>query len=85
MAAKCPGMNIANWKTSDINDVPCRQCGEPIEFWKDDVKLECMACGAANFNPNLGNICLSWCNKASECIGNQDIDEWKKKHAGNAP
>ena len=79
MPAKCPGMNPENWKFDDIKQISCKKCGQPIEFWKDDVKIKCRKCGLYNFNPDLDNTCLSWCDKAVECIDNMDIDEWKKK------
>ncbi len=79
MAAICPGMNPAYWKIEDIFESPCIACGKPIEFWKDDVKRVC-SCGQVSFNPRLGNLCLVTCKKAEECLGNQDIGEWKRKN-----
>jgi len=81
MAASCPGMNPANWKIEDIFESPCAACGLILEFWKDDVKRSC-SCGKVNFNPRLGNLCLAWCERAEDCLGNQDIVEWKVKNAG---
>jgi hypothetical protein len=75
---KCPGMDPAFWKPSDIAESRCPSCGEAIEFWKDDVKRACPKCGAVTFNPRLGNLCLCWCDKAAECIGTMDIEEWKR-------
>jgi hypothetical protein len=80
MAASCPGMNPANWKIEDIFESPCPSCGASIEFWKDDIKRRCSCC-RVNFNPRLGNLCLSWCDRADDCLGNQDILEWKAKLA----
>jgi len=80
--SKCPGMDPASWKFSDIEDHRCPRCGMAIEFWKDDVKRRCTACGELVFNPRLGSLCLAWCEKASECLGNADIEEWKKR-SGN--
>jgi len=77
---KCPGMDPSHWTVSDIAEHPCA-CGTLLEFWKDDVKRVCSNCGKVNFNPNLGNVCLSWCARAVECLGNQDIEEWKQKTA----
>jgi predicted RNA-binding Zn-ribbon protein involved in translation (DUF1610 family) len=75
-------MNPANWKPSDIAEHCCTTCGAAIEFWKDDVKRRCPGCGKFMFNPSLGDTCLSWCEKASECLGNADIQEWKKRTGG---
>jgi predicted RNA-binding Zn-ribbon protein involved in translation (DUF1610 family) len=77
--SKCPGMDPANWKIEDISELKCIHCGNPLEFWKDDVKRVCPECGKTMFNPNIGNLCLVWCKKAAECLGNQDIVEWKEK------
>jgi hypothetical protein len=79
MAAACPGMNPMNWKIEDIFEVSCASCGAAIEFWKDDVKRTC-SCGKVTFNPRLGNLCLVWCQRAEECLGNQDIREWKERN-----
>jgi predicted nucleic acid-binding Zn-ribbon protein len=73
-------MDPANWQFSDIAEHACPGCGTMIEFWKDDVKRGCPRCGRIVFNPTIGDTCLSWCDKAGECIGNQDIDEWKRRH-----
>ena len=75
---KCPGMDPAFWKPSDITERRCPLCGKEIEFWKDDVKRSCAKCGAVMFNPQLGDLCLCWCEKTAECLGNMDIEEWKK-------
>jgi DNA-directed RNA polymerase subunit RPC12/RpoP len=75
---KCPGMDPNFWKPSDITENRCPQCGNPVEFWKDDVKRSCPGCGKILFNPGIGDCCLAWCEKAAECIGNRDIEEWKR-------
>ena len=80
---KCPGVNPRNWRPEDIHENACPQCNRTIEFWKDDVKQKCPGCGKIMFNPKLGSLCLSWCDKAVECIGNMDIEEWKKQTAGH--
>lgn len=75
---KCPGMDPSHWKITDIAEHECA-CGTLLEFWKDDVKRVCPNCGRTVFNPSLGNVCLSWCERAAECLGNMDIEEWKAK------
>lgn len=76
---QCPGMNRRSWKPKDVVEHPCNQCGRTLEFWKDDVKVICSNCQNIMFNPNLGNICLAWCDKAAECLGSLDIEEWKRQ------
>ena len=86
MPKECPGMNPQNWKFDDIQEYSCIHCGkEVIEFWKGDVKRICPSCGKTMYSPNLGNICLSWCKKAEDCLGNMDINEWKQKKDNNNP
>ena len=84
MKNRCPGMDPSNWTFNDIKERPCPHCGTAIEFWKDDVKRKCPNCGKESFNPSLDNTCLSWCDKAAECIDSMDIEEWKKKVKGAA-
>jgi hypothetical protein len=72
-------MDPTSWKPSDIAEHCCTTCGVAIEFWKDDVKRRCPACGEFMFNPRRGDTFLSWYKKASECLGNSDIEEWKKR------
>ncbi|MFC1584290.1 hypothetical protein ACFL5V_01945 [Fibrobacterota bacterium] len=79
---KCPGMNPSFWKPKDIKESRCPTCGSTVEFWKDDIKRTCSHCGKTMFNPNLSNLCLTYCDKAVECLGNLEIDEWKKQTEG---
>lgn len=76
---KCPGMDPNFWKPSDIRENRCPHCHTPVEFWKDDVKRTCPNCNKILFNPSLDTSCLAWCESAAECLGNMDIEEWKKK------
>ena len=78
MNTKCAGMNQQVWTPADIAEYPCPSCSTPVEVWKSDVRVTCPGCGFQIYNPRLGNVCLSWCERASECIGNKDIDGWKR-------
>lgn len=79
---RCPGMDPARFKPEDIKYRQCINCSAEIEFWKDDVKLPCPECKQVNFNPDIGNTCLSWCKEAEKCLGNSDIKEWIEKNIG---
>ena len=79
---KCPGMNPGFWRPKDVAENKCPSCGGIIEFWKDDIKRKCTECGLYVFNPKLETLCLSWCDRAVECLGNMDIAEWKKQTEG---
>ena len=81
-ALRCPGMDPANFRPEDIKLRQCEECGEEMEFWKDDVRIACDSCGHINFNPDIKNTCLAWCEQAAACVGNSDILEWKKRTGG---
>jgi hypothetical protein len=49
---RCPGFDGGpNWKERDVVDVPCPNCGQTIEFWKDDAAHTCPACGVTINHP----------------------------------
>jgi len=64
---KCPGQDIRNWSSDDVYDVKCRQCGNIIEFFKDDPKRSCTKCKSMVVNPKLNIGCLEWCQFADAC------------------
>lgn len=63
----CPGGDTSNWKPEDIYDVPCPQCGHPVEFFKDDRRRRCPNCQRLIPNPKLDLGCAAWCAAAAEC------------------
>lgn len=65
----CPGQNTMFWKPEDIFEVPCINCGKPIEFFKNDVKRTCSNCKQTMLNPRMDFACAEWCPKAEECLG----------------
>jgi hypothetical protein len=67
--ARCPGQDQRFWKPEDIFEVNCPECGELIEFWKDEPKLKCPKCGKLAVNPKLDLGCAEWCQYAKECLG----------------
>ena len=91
---KCPGQDQRYWKPDDIFEINCLECGTLIEFWKDDLKLECPKCKKIIPNPKFDLSCAEWCKYAKECLGTlagQDsnilcnilIEEMKKVFADN--
>lgn len=69
MTLKCPGSS-----DSTIEFMDCPECGEDIETFSDDPKVECPNCGATVFkeeNPS----CVAWCEYAIECVGQDRYDE----------
>ena len=81
-ALRCPGMDPANFRPEDITLRQCVECGEEIEFWKDDVRIACRSCRHVNFNPDIKNTCLARCEHAPACVSSNDILEWKKGTEG---
>lgn len=67
--AKCPGQNPQYWKPEDTIEVPCPNCKEIIEFFKDEPKRKCYNCKQEVINPGVDFGCALWCPKAVECIG----------------
>jgi len=67
---KCPGQDSQYWKPGAIFEVKCPQCGNKVEFFKDDPTRKCPACGHRFLNPSLDFGCASYCQYAEQCIGN---------------
>lgn len=66
---RCPGQDMRNWKPEDIFDVPCPQCSNEIEFWKDEPVRVCDECSIEVRNPRMDAGCASWCTFAEDCGG----------------
>jgi len=65
----CPGQDKRFWKADDIFEAPCPHCGAAIEFWKDDPRRRCRACGRVAPNPRFDMGCATWCKLAEACLG----------------
>ena len=68
-AMKCPGQDSRYWKPGAIFDVKCPNCGEMIEFFKDDTRRRCPGCGAEVPNPEMDFGCAAYCPYAEHCLG----------------
>jgi HD superfamily phosphodiesterase len=66
---KCPGQDSRYWKPGSIFEAKCPQCGELIEFFKDDPTRRCSSCGQKTVNPNMDFGCAAYCRFADQCIG----------------
>ncbi len=85
---RCPGQDQRFWKTEDIFEVNCTQCGEPVEFFKDEPKLKCSNCGCFVVNSKIDIGCADWCKHSEQCtavtkeglnsVCDKLIDEMKK-------
>ncbi len=66
---KCPGQDMRNWKPGDIFDVECPQCGNAVEFFKDEGTRRCGQCGNKVVNPRMDPGCAGHCEFAAQCLG----------------
>ncbi len=64
----CPGQDTRYWRPEDVFEVPCVRCGQPLEFFKDDLRRRCPHCGAFCVNPRNDLACAAWCRSAAECL-----------------
>ncbi len=66
---KCPGQDTQYWKEDAIFEVKCPECGENVEFFKDDSARKCEHCGHRFPNPKMDFGCAAYCKYAKQCIG----------------
>jgi Zn ribbon nucleic-acid-binding protein len=78
MIVKCPGQDTRYWKPNDVYSVECPKCGQPVEFFKDDIRRRCKKCSHMFINPRLNLGCARWCQYADQCIGALGKDEFKE-------
>ena len=64
----CPGQDSSFWRPDYIYNAPCKHCGRPIEFFKDDLRRKCPHCGKFTVNPKNDLGCAAWCAHAEECL-----------------
>lgn len=67
--SKCPGQDTQYWGFDAIFDVRCPKCQTSIEFFKDEVRHRCRACGEVVFNERMDLGCAKWCPSAATCVG----------------
>ncbi len=65
---QCPGQDTRYWKPEDVYEAPCVHCGQPIEFFKIDLRRLCPHCGKYMVNPKNDMSCAAWCKHAAECL-----------------
>ena len=67
---KCPGQDTRYWKPGAVFEAKCPECGEGVEFFKDDATRTCKKCGHKFLNPEMDFGCASYCKYAEQCLGN---------------
>lgn len=78
MISKCPGQDTRFWKPDDVYTVECPKCGQPVEFFKDDIRRRCKKCGHMFINPRMDLGCARWCQYADQCVGAIGKEEFKE-------
>lgn len=66
---QCPGQDSRYWKPGAIFEAECPECGQSVEFFKDDTARKCPACGHRFVNPKMDFGCAAYCQHAEQCLG----------------
>lgn len=66
---RCPGQDSRFWKPGAIFEAKCPQCGQPVEFFKDETSRKCARCGHKFVNPQMDFGCAAYCKFADLCLG----------------
>jgi len=66
---KCPGQDMRYWGPDAIFETTCPSCGSSMEFFKDESSRTCKKCGCKVINPKIDFGCASYCQYASQCLG----------------
>ncbi|MGM0652317.1 MAG: hypothetical protein ACQES4_05995 [Bacillota bacterium] len=69
IGTKCPGQDMRYWTADDVYEEDCPKCGEPVEFFKTDIRLRCPNCKAKMANPRFDMGCAQYCAYAEQCLG----------------
>ena len=77
----CPGRDFRNLSVSYH---PCPNCGKPVEFFSDEMRVRCPACKTLVVKENAPS-CIQWCSAARECLGPELYDSLIGKMAAAKP
>ncbi|HBZ57120.1 MAG TPA: phosphohydrolase [Syntrophobacteraceae bacterium] len=66
---KCPGQDSRFWQPGAIFESQCPNCGQAVEFFKDESTRRCKQCGHKFVNPKMDFGCASYCKFAAQCLG----------------
>lgn len=77
MVSRCPGQDTRFWKPDDVYTAKCPKCGQPVEFFKDDIRRRCKKCGHMFINPRMNLGCAKWCQYSDQCVGVIGKEEFK--------
>ncbi len=66
MLFQCPGAMRYTRPTPEF--YTCRECGDEIEIWSDEIETKCTQCGTVFTRPREQG-CIDHCEMARECLG----------------
>jgi hypothetical protein len=67
---KCTGNNTQEWGPDAIFNVKCKNCGELVEFFKDEITRYCSQCKQIVYNDRKDYGCGQWCSSSSPHVRN---------------
>lgn len=76
---KCPGQDPRFWKFDAIFEAGCPNCGNKVEFFKDETRRKCSKCGHRVLNPKMDVGCAAHCKFAEQCFGDLPPELIKQK------
>jgi len=76
---KCPGQDPRYWKFDAIFEAQCPNCGQAVEFFKDETRRRCKKCGNHVLNPKMDFGCAAHCKFAEHCFGDLPPELLKQK------
>jgi hypothetical protein len=62
---KCTGNNTQEWGPDAIFNVECKNCGNMVEFFKDEISRTCSRCKNTVNNDRKDYGCEQWCSSSS--------------------
>ena len=81
MLDQCPGAE--KLRRPSIIIKTCPECGEEIELFTTDAKMDCPGCGFTVYNDAMS--CVQWCKYARECVGDEIYEEMMKRLETQVP
>ena len=67
---KCTGNNTHEWTPDAIFDVTCKNCGNLVEFFRDEITRNCSRCKQTVYNDRKDYGCEQWCSSKSSHMRN---------------
>jgi hypothetical protein len=67
---KCTGNNTQDWGFDAIYDVRCSNCGNLVEYFKDEINRNCPKCKKSVLNDRKDFGCGQWCSSSSSHMRN---------------